>query len=111
MSHICQRWCAVARGLGQHVPARCVQAASAAADGTAAPEADAAMLDVMIAAVPKLTVAQLQEELSRRGLDTKWTPLKGKKELVSRLTVRPPVLLLPLSLACLCCHALAKESV
>lgn len=41
----------------------------------------------MIAIVPKLTVAQLQEELGKRSLDTKWTPLKGKKELVGRLTV------------------------
>ena len=32
-----------------------------------------------------MTVAALQEELSRRGLDTKWNPLKKKKELVDRL--------------------------
>lgn len=30
----------------------------------------------------------LQEELTKRGLDTKWNPLKGKKELVERLQVR-----------------------
>ena len=34
-----------------------------------------------------LTVAQLQQELSKRSLDTRWTPLKGKKELVDRLKV------------------------
>ncbi|KAK9843771.1 hypothetical protein WJX81_005663 [Elliptochloris bilobata] len=28
-----------------------------------------------------MTVAALQEALGKRGLDTKWTPLKGKKEL------------------------------
>lgn len=34
----------------------------------------------------------LQEELKKRALDAKWTPLKGKKELVDRLQVRlgPP---------------------
>jgi hypothetical protein len=36
---------------------------------------------------PSLTVAQLQEALSTRGLDTKWDPLKGKKQLVDRLQV------------------------
>lgn len=30
----------------------------------------------------------LQEELKKRALDAKWTPLKGKKELVDRLQVR-----------------------
>lgn len=34
-----------------------------------------------------LTVAQLQEQLSKRSLETKWNPLKGKKELVERLKV------------------------
>lgn len=29
----------------------------------------------------------LQEELAKRGLDTKWDPLKGKKTLVDRLQV------------------------
>ena len=29
----------------------------------------------------------LQEELKKRALDAKWTPLKGKKELVDRLQV------------------------
>ena len=43
--------------------------------------------------VPTLNVAQLQEELSKRGLETKWTPLKGKKELVNRLTVGASLLL------------------
>lgn len=38
--------------------------------------------------VGTLTVAQLQEALKARGLDTKWSPLKGKKELVDRLQVR-----------------------
>ncbi|KAL3155440.1 hypothetical protein ABBQ38_010996 [Trebouxia sp. C0009 RCD-2024] len=33
----------------------------------------------------KLTAAQLQEELTKRGLDVKWQPLKGKKVLVERL--------------------------
>ena len=28
---------------------------------------------------------QLQEELAKRGLETKWNPLKGKGELVARL--------------------------
>ena len=28
-----------------------------------------------------------QEELGKRGLDKKWTPLKGKRELVARLQV------------------------
>lgn len=28
-----------------------------------------------------------QEELAKRGLDTKWNPLKGKGELVARLQV------------------------
>lgn len=35
----------------------------------------------------KLTAAQLQEELTKRGLDVKWQPLKGKKVLVERLQV------------------------
>lgn len=35
-----------------------------------------------------MTVAALQEALGKRGLDTKWTPLKGKKELVDRLQAR-----------------------
>ncbi|PRW20657.1 SWI SNF-related matrix-associated actin-dependent regulator of chromatin subfamily A 1 isoform X1 [Chlorella sorokiniana] len=34
---------------------------------------------------PAMNVQQLQEELTKRGLDTKWNPLKGKKELVDRL--------------------------
>ncbi|KAL4433711.1 hypothetical protein ABPG75_000152 [Micractinium tetrahymenae] len=34
---------------------------------------------------PSMNVQQLQEELTKRGLDTKWNPLKGKKELVDRL--------------------------
>ncbi|DBB00253.1 TPA: hypothetical protein ACH3X1_014082 [Trebouxia sp. C0004] len=33
----------------------------------------------------KLTAAQLQEELTKRGMDVKWQPLKGKKVLVDRL--------------------------
>lgn len=36
-----------------------------------------------------LTAAQLQEELTKRGLDVKWQPLKGKKVLVERLQVCP----------------------
>ncbi len=35
----------------------------------------------------KLTAAQLQEELTKRGMDVKWQPLKGKKVLVDRLQV------------------------
>ena len=35
----------------------------------------------------KLTAAQLQQELTKRGLDVKWQPLKGKKALVDRLQV------------------------
>lgn len=35
----------------------------------------------------KLTAAQLQEELTKRGIDVKWQPLKGKKVLVDRLQV------------------------
>ena len=38
----------------------------------------------------KLTAAQLQEELTKRGLDVKWQPLKGKKVLVERLQVTYP---------------------
>ena len=30
-------------------------------------------------------MSRVQEELTARGLDTRWTPLKGKKELVDRL--------------------------
>jgi hypothetical protein len=41
----------------------------------------------------EMTVAALQEELSKRGLDTKWNPLKKKKELVDRLLVRLPLLI------------------
>ena len=36
----------------------------------------------------EMTVAALQEALSKRGLDTKWNPLKSKKELVDRLQVK-----------------------
>lgn len=36
----------------------------------------------------EMTVAALQEALSKRGLDTKWNPLNKKKELVDRLQVR-----------------------
>ena len=42
----------------------------------------------------EMTVAALQEALSKRGLDTKWNPLKSKKELVDRLQVGAPLLLL-----------------
>lgn len=35
----------------------------------------------------EMTVAALQDALSKRGLDTKWNPLKSKKELVDRLQV------------------------
>ena len=42
--------------------------------------------------VPALTVAQLQEELTKRSLETKWNPLKGKKELVERLQVLLPLI-------------------
>jgi hypothetical protein len=34
-----------------------------------------------------MTVAELQAELTKRNLDTKWAPLKGKKELQDRLQV------------------------
>lgn len=37
----------------------------------------------------KLTIAQLQEELGKRGLATQWNPLKGKKVLVERLQASP----------------------
>ncbi|GAB4821065.1 hypothetical protein N2152v2_008111 [Parachlorella kessleri] len=37
---------------------------------------------------PSLNVQQLQEELTKRGLDTKWNPLQGKKVLVERLQER-----------------------
>ena len=54
-------------------------------DGKEAPEPEAA---AEAALVPEnMTVAALQEELSKRGLDTKWNPLKKKKELVDRLQV------------------------
>lgn len=35
-----------------------------------------------------LTVADLQSELKKHGLDTDWDPAKGKSVLVDRLTVR-----------------------
>ena len=35
-----------------------------------------------------MTVAALQEELSKHRLDTKWNPMKGKTELVNRLQAR-----------------------
>lgn len=59
----------------------------------------------------KLTAAQLQEELTKRGLDVKWQPLKGKKVLVERLQVTPPFPLhchshLPDFLTCLKCSLL-----
>ena len=55
-------------------------------DGKEAPEPEAA---AEAALVPdSMTVAALQEELSKRGLDTKWNPLKKKKELVDRLQAR-----------------------
>ena len=63
--------------------------AAKAPGGVAGAAVDKASIGAMIVAIPRLTVAQLQEELGRRGLDTKWTtPLKGKKELIARLTVR-----------------------
>ncbi len=34
-----------------------------------------------------MTVAEVQAELAKRGLDTKWNPLKGKKGLQDRLMV------------------------
>lgn len=42
---------------------------------------------------PYLVGPALQEELTKRGLDTKWNPLKGKKELVDRLQVGAPAAL------------------
>ena len=51
--------------------------------GAKDPPAEASDADSLDAS--SLTVAQLQEELTKRGLDTKWNPLKGKKELVERL--------------------------
>ena len=73
---------------------RLTQAAKAAAgQSSAEPVPDTSALDALHESVPKLTVAQLQEELGKRGLDTKWTPLKGKKELTARLSVRPSALI------------------
>lgn len=37
---------------------------------------------------PSMTVAELQAELAKRGLETKWNPLRGKKGLQDRLSVR-----------------------
>ena len=54
--------------------------------GAKDPPTEASDADSLEAA--SLTVAQLQEELTKRGLDTKWNPLKGKKELVDRLQAR-----------------------
>ena len=47
------------------------------------------MGDNLTLAPAKMTVAALQEALSKRGLDTKWNPLSAnkKKELVDRLQV------------------------
>lgn len=63
------------------------RATGAAAEGAADPAAAAAAGE--LPDVAALTVAQLQEALAARGLDTKWSPLKGKKELVDRLQVSP----------------------
>ena len=51
---------------------------------SAAPSASALGLSLDPAS---LTVVQLQEELTKRGLDTKWFPLQGKKLLSDRLQV------------------------
>ena len=47
--------------------------------------------DNLTLAPAEMTVAALQEALSKRGLDTKWNPLSAnkKKELVDRLQVGP----------------------
>ncbi len=68
-------------------------ASAAAAAAAAAPDAPAAAAAAGgaedLAAEPNaMTVAALQEALAARGLDTKWTPLRGKKELVDRLQAR-----------------------
>lgn len=61
-------------------------AAQLLGDDAKEPEPEAA---AEAALVPdSMTVAALQEELSKRGLDTKWNPLKKKKELVDRLQAR-----------------------
>lgn len=38
--------------------------------------------------ISELTVAELQAELKKNGLNTEWDPAKGKSVLVDRLTVR-----------------------
>ncbi len=56
----------------------------------------------------------MQEELTKRGLDTKWNPLKGKKELVDRLQVGTAILhawmALPFELALLMGAAAQKSA-
>jgi len=55
----------------------------------------------------EMTVAALQEALSKRGLDTKWNPLKSKKELVDRLqvAVMPHRLILRCSACLIVCRS------
>lgn len=61
------------------------EAAKVAAEKAAATNKDAGGLDFEGLDPPNMNVQQLQEELTKRGLDTRWNPLKGKKELVDRL--------------------------
>ncbi len=76
------------------VPDQALEAAEAAAKQAEAaaaehPSLEAPGEDAGAALEPSaMTVAALQEELAKRGLDTKWNPLKKKKELVSRLQAR-----------------------
>jgi hypothetical protein len=42
---------------------------------------------MVVPTTTSFVMLRLQEELKKRALDAKWTPLKGKKELVDRLQV------------------------
>ncbi len=64
------------------------QAALAAATEAVQESAAAPDAEDLAAEPAAMTVAALQEALGKRGLDTKWTPLRGKKELVDRLQAR-----------------------
>jgi len=89
-----RRRCALLRTPASAQVAAAEAAAAAAAAAAEAPDTTAAAAPAAggaedLAAEPgAMTVAALQEALAARGLDTKWTPLRGKKELVDRLQAR-----------------------
>ena len=78
-------------------PDQAAQEGSNDADESTPRDAEGNELEVDID-TSKLTAAQLQEELTKRGLDVKWQPLKGKKVLVERLQVTSTSLTLPSTL-------------